>query len=199
VTDRFVPALAASRLADVVVSHGGQGTVQTALAAGAPLVGVGPQMEQQINLDHVMDAGAGIRIQRQRWRAPAIRHAVRTVLADPRYRRHAEALAGTIGTMDGAATAAERMWDFVRGMAQLGVALALRARGGAHRNWGLAAAVALSLALQLGALWLPPLRSLLGTEMLSPAQVAACATAAAIPGLVTLATARVRRDTSQVR
>jgi hypothetical protein len=60
VTDRFVPALAVNRLADVVVSHGGQGTVQTALAAGTPLVGVGLQMEQQINLDHVMDAGVGI-------------------------------------------------------------------------------------------------------------------------------------------
>lgn len=113
VTDRFVPALAASRLADAVVSHGGQGTVQTALAAGTALVGVGLQMEQQINLDHAMDAGAAIRIQRQRWRAPVIRRAVRTVLADPQYRRHAEDLAATMQTMDGAATAADRMWDFL--------------------------------------------------------------------------------------
>ncbi len=119
VTDRFIPALAANRLADVVVSHGGQGTVQTALAAGTPLVGVGLQMEQQINLDHVMDAGAGIRIQRQRWRAPVIRCAVRTVLADPGYRRHAEALAGTMQTMDGAGTAAERMWDFLLKLCRL--------------------------------------------------------------------------------
>lgn len=113
VTDRFIPAPAANRLADVVVSHGGQGTVQTALAAGTPLVGFALQMEQQINLDHVMDAGAGIRIQRRRWRAPVIRRAVRTVLADPGYRRHAEALAGTMRTMDGAGTAAQRMLDFL--------------------------------------------------------------------------------------
>lgn len=116
VTDRFVPALAASRLADVVVAHGGQGTVQTTLAAGAPLVGVGLQMEQQINLDHVMAVGAAIRIQRQRWRAPVIRRAVRAVLADPAYRRHAEELAVTMRTMNGAAVAAERMWDFLRNL-----------------------------------------------------------------------------------
>lgn len=115
VTDRFVPAPAVNRLSDVVVSHGGQGTVQTALAAGTPLVGVGLQMEQQINLDHVMDAGAGIRIQRQRWHAPIIRRAVRTVLADPGYRLHAGALAETIRAMDGAAIAADRMWDFLIG------------------------------------------------------------------------------------
>ena len=113
VTDRFVPAFQAHRLADVSVSHGGQGTVQTIMAAGTPLVGVGMQMEQQINLDHVMDAGAGIRIQRQHWRTPVIRRAVQTVLADPSYKRNAEALAATIATMDGAATAADRMWRFL--------------------------------------------------------------------------------------
>ncbi|MFC7483313.1 glycosyltransferase [Luedemannella flava] len=113
VTDRFIPALAASRLADVVVSHGGQGTVQTALATGTPIVGVGLQLEQQINLDHVMDAGAGIRIQRHRWRAPVIRHAVRSVVGNRSYRRHAEELAQAMRTMDGAATAADRMWEFL--------------------------------------------------------------------------------------
>jgi hypothetical protein len=113
VTDRFIPAPAANRLASVVVSHGGQGTVQTALAAGTPVVGVGLQMEQQINLDHVMDAGAGIRIQQQRWRAPVIRRAVQTVLTDPGYRRSAQTLAASIGAMDGAATAADRMWDLL--------------------------------------------------------------------------------------
>lgn len=96
-----------------MVAHGGQGTVQTTLAAGTPLVGIGLQLEQQINLDHAMDAGAAIRIQRQRWRAPVIRRAVRAVLAEPAYRRHAEDLAVTMRSMNGAATAAERMWDFL--------------------------------------------------------------------------------------
>lgn len=96
-----------------MVAHGGQGTVQTTLAAGTPLVGIGLQLEQQINLDHAMDAGAAIRIHRQRWRAPVIRRAVHAVLAEPAYRRHAEDLAVTMRSMNGAATAAERMWDFL--------------------------------------------------------------------------------------
>ncbi|GAA0725142.1 cation-translocating P-type ATPase C-terminal domain-containing protein [Dactylosporangium roseum] len=81
----------------------------------------------------------------------------------------------------------------VLGLAQLGVALALRARGGGHRNWGLDLAVALSLALQLGALWLPPLRDLLGTEPLTLPQLAGCLAVAAVPGLVTFVTTRFRR------
>lgn len=115
VTDRFIThPVAADALADVVVSHGGQGTVQSALAAGTPIVGVGLQLEQQINLDHVMDLGAGIRIQRGRWRAPVIREAVRTVLGTPTYRIRAERLAETIRAMDGPGAAAARMWEFLR-------------------------------------------------------------------------------------
>ncbi|MEV4140664.1 cation-transporting P-type ATPase [Dactylosporangium sp. NPDC049742] len=73
----------------------------------------------------------------------------------------------------------------VLGLAQLGVALALRARGGGQRNWSLDAAVGLSLVLQLAAVWLPPLQSLLGTTPLTLHQALACAAAAAVPGLAT--------------
>ncbi|RDL38948.1 UDP-glucuronosyl [Venustampulla echinocandica] len=113
VTDRFIPAPTANALADVVVSHGGQGTVQTAMAAGTPIVGVGVMMEQQINLDHVMDAGAGIRIQRHAWRSSIIRQAVRSVLADPSYKIRAEAFSESMRGIDGSRIAAERMWEFL--------------------------------------------------------------------------------------
>lgn len=113
VTQRFIPAPAANALADLVVIHGGQGTVQTAVAAGKPIVGVALQIEQQTNLDNVMDAGAGIRIQRQFWKARAIRNAARAVLDDPTYTAKARALGETINNMDGAKTAAEAMWNFI--------------------------------------------------------------------------------------
>lgn len=114
VTDRFIPAPAANALADVTVIHGGQGTVQTAMAAGKPIVGVALQIEQQTNLDNVMNAGAGIRVQRQQWKAKNIRHAVDTVLKNPSYAASARLLADTINNMDGARTAAEVMWNFIQ-------------------------------------------------------------------------------------
>ncbi|KAE8444768.1 hypothetical protein EG329_014228 [Mollisiaceae sp. DMI_Dod_QoI] len=113
VTDRFIPAPAATALSDVVIMHGGQGTVQTAIAAGTPVVGVALQVEQQTNLDNVMDAGAGIRIQRRSWHAKNIRRAVHEVLADPNYKVHAMQLAETIRSMDGARIAADCMWKFL--------------------------------------------------------------------------------------
>ena len=71
----------------------------------------------------------------------------------------------------------------VLGLAQLGVALAIRGDG--PRNHSLDLAVGSSLLLQLGGVWLEPLRSLLGTVALSPIEVALCAVVAAVPGLVT--------------
>ncbi|MFF5232997.1 HAD-IC family P-type ATPase [Dactylosporangium sp. NPDC000521] len=82
----------------------------------------------------------------------------------------------------------------VLGLTQLGVALALRARGTGQRNWSLDAAVGLSLVLQLAAVWLPALQSLLGTEPLTLSLALGCAAFAAVPGLaIFLRGARTRR------
>jgi Ca2+-transporting ATPase len=79
----------------------------------------------------------------------------------------------------------------VLGLAQLGVALAVRSRRvpGAPRNRLLGAAVALSVGLQVAAVLLPPLRLLLGTEALSAGELLTCAALGAIPGAL-LAAAR---------
>jgi UDP:flavonoid glycosyltransferase YjiC (YdhE family) len=113
VTDRFIPAPAANALADLIITHGGQGTVQCALAAGKPIVGVALQVEQQTNLDNAMNAGAAIRIQKQSWKAKNIRATVLNVLKDPTYAAKARILADTLNSMDGAKTAAEVMWRFI--------------------------------------------------------------------------------------
>lgn len=113
ITDRFIPALAANSLADVIISHGGQGTVQCALAAGKPIVGVALQVEQQTNLDNAMNHGAAIRIQKQFWKAKNIRNAVLTVLHNHSYADKARTLAQILNAMDGAKTAAQVMWKFI--------------------------------------------------------------------------------------
>jgi len=60
--DRFLPALEVNKMADVAVTHGGQGTIQTACKAGTPIIGVALQFEQQANLDMIVRAGMGVRI-----------------------------------------------------------------------------------------------------------------------------------------
>ncbi|MEU1240780.1 cation-transporting P-type ATPase [Micromonospora parva] len=75
----------------------------------------------------------------------------------------------------------------VLGLAQLGVALAVRAprpAGTRSGNPGLLVAVAVSALLQVGGVLLAPLRDLLGTEALAPSVLLACAAVSVLPGLV---------------
>ncbi|MBE3560136.1 MAG: glycosyl transferase [Ktedonobacteraceae bacterium] len=114
-TDAFVPAPRVNALADIVVCHGGQGTVQTALASGTPLVGVAMQMEQQINLDHLVVAGTAIRIPIHRWQPAAIQAAVERIITHLSYREKARRLQQRINSMDGRKEIALRIWKFVLG------------------------------------------------------------------------------------
>ncbi|MFB9547548.1 cation-translocating P-type ATPase [Micromonospora sagamiensis] len=90
-----------------------------------------------------------------------------------------------------AAAALDRPWQsvvfVVLGLAQLGVALAVRAprpEGRGHGNPGLLAAVLLSALLQVAGVLLPPLRELLGTAPLGPVDLLACVAVSALPGMV---------------
>ncbi|AVK50512.1 hypothetical protein AXY43_22270 [Clostridium sp. MF28] len=72
--------------------YGGQGTVQTAIASGTPIVGFAMQPEQQINLDNVVMKGAGIRIPINRWNAPKIQLAIRNIIKDTSYKENINTL-----------------------------------------------------------------------------------------------------------
>jgi len=82
-----------------------------------------------------------------------------------------------------------RPWQSVMfvtlGLAQLGVALAVRAKAapGARRNWSLLGAVALSGVLQVAGVLAGPLRALLETAPLTAAELLGCALIAVLPGL----------------
>ncbi|MDR2260232.1 MAG: hypothetical protein LBE06_04720 [Azoarcus sp.] len=114
ITDKFVPALKINAMADVTISHGGQGTLQTALYSGSPIVGVAAQQEQFINLANVEAHGAGMRIPRSRWNARNIQRSVLRILSDTRYKESAMALRECIWSSDGAKNAAVAIWETIR-------------------------------------------------------------------------------------
>jgi Ca2+-transporting ATPase len=98
------------------------------------------------------------------------------------------------------ADALDRAWQsmiFVTlGLAQLGIALAVRAPrpAGERRNAGLLVAVAVSAILQLAGVLVEPLRDLLGTDPLTGGDLLVCAAASLLPGLaVGIALRRARR------
>ncbi|MDR0631859.1 MAG: hypothetical protein LBF54_01260 [Holosporaceae bacterium] len=119
ITDKFVPALKINAMADVTISHGGQGTLQTSLYSGVPIVGVAAQQEQFINLSNMESRGAGIRIPRAWWNAKNIQRSVLRILSDARYRESAMLLRKCIRSSDGAKNAAVAIWETMRYLAGL--------------------------------------------------------------------------------
>jgi len=77
---------------DVMVSNGGYGGVQRALAHGVPLVVAGSSEDKPEVAARVAWSGAGIDLHTGRASETLIRTAVRTVLDDPSYRLRAERL-----------------------------------------------------------------------------------------------------------
>ena len=73
----------------------------------------------------------------------------------------------------------------VLGLSQLGVALAVRARG--TGNPALFAAMAVSAVLQVAGVLVPVLRDVLGTEPLTVTELLSCAAVSVLPGLGLLA------------
>jgi MGT family glycosyltransferase len=104
-----VPQLALLPHMSAVVCHGGQNTVNEALAYGVPLV-ITPMQHDQLMIAHqVANAGAGIALRFDQLRATGLRDAVLAVLDDPSYRGAAEAVRDSFAAAGGARTAADRL------------------------------------------------------------------------------------------
>lgn len=107
----FLPAHKLAGLIDASVIHGGEGTVQTACASGAPFAGIGLQAEQRFNIDECVRYGNASRFTPRdikRHRLPSI---VTTLLTDTAMRRAAEELQKARAV--GAENAAREIADFV--------------------------------------------------------------------------------------
>jgi UDP:flavonoid glycosyltransferase YjiC (YdhE family) len=92
-TTDHLPSHLIMPMVELAIIHGGQGSVQTAVASGTPVIGFPLQTEQMFNLELIQQYGAGINLPLQRLSQPEkIRDAVLTVLGDVSYKKNMVAL-----------------------------------------------------------------------------------------------------------
>lgn len=103
----WLPAHKVNPLADLSIIHGGQGTVYNALLAGAPIVGVGMQPEQEANLECLVRKGIAIRIRKKRVTPEAILEAVQKMIHNREARRACETLGAEVARWDGPTNSAK--------------------------------------------------------------------------------------------
>jgi UDP:flavonoid glycosyltransferase YjiC (YdhE family) len=92
---------------DLVVSHGGSGTVIASLAFGVPQLVLAMGADQPDNADRCRDLDVGLALDPLSARPADIAEAATTVLRDPGYRNAAQRIAGEARSLPGSDHAAD--------------------------------------------------------------------------------------------
>jgi UDP:flavonoid glycosyltransferase YjiC (YdhE family) len=123
--ERFLPYDKLLLHVDVLVTNGGYGTVQQALAHGVPMVVAAATEEKPENAARIAWSGAGLRIKALSPAPERIRGGVRRVLEQPRYRERAQAIRQEMDRYDAPRTGA----DLLEQLAETGKPVTKVARG----------------------------------------------------------------------
>ncbi len=110
---KYAPGEALMAVSDLVVSHGGNGTIYQALSCGVPIIGFPTIFDQEVNMRRVAALGAGVQMSNMMYDGTSLERAVRAVLGDPRYRERCRQLAARISRYDGRRRAALHIHDFL--------------------------------------------------------------------------------------
>lgn len=98
---------------DAVVCMGGQGTVQTAMCSGTPLVGIPLHPEQELNVDLAVRQGMAVAVAPRHSGTARLTTAVTRVLSDPRFKTEARRVQRLYTGTDGAAAAARAILSWL--------------------------------------------------------------------------------------
>jgi UDP:flavonoid glycosyltransferase YjiC (YdhE family) len=105
--ERFIPHAEVLPRCRAVISHGGSGTVLTALAHGLPMVLIPMGADQPLTAARAEALGAARVLDAVRATPEDVREALADVLADPRYRAAAERLRAELEALPGVERAVE--------------------------------------------------------------------------------------------
>lgn len=100
VAEEFIPFEALLPHANLLVTNGGLGAVQLALAHGVPLVIAGGTEDKPLVAARVAASGTGVDLGTGTPTAQQVRDAVTTVLSEPSYRQAAQALVSVYDNLD---------------------------------------------------------------------------------------------------
>lgn len=109
-----IPAHLLAGHIDASITHGGEGTVQTACLAGVPFAGIAMQAEQSWNIEECVRYGNALRFTKNDVRRGNMRDILDRLLSDEGLRAKARQLGEAMRPMDGAALAVEKIEDYLR-------------------------------------------------------------------------------------
>ncbi|MCB0011322.1 MAG: hypothetical protein KDE34_05460 [Anaerolineales bacterium] len=109
----WLPAHLVNPVAHVALTHGGLGTLYTAVTAGTPTLGIPMSPEQRLNLRLLADAGLARSLDSEAAAAGGFIEPLAELLADEAMRARAAQWQARLAAVDGPARAAEALRQFV--------------------------------------------------------------------------------------
>jgi UDP:flavonoid glycosyltransferase YjiC (YdhE family) len=104
---------AQNEVVDLMVCHGGAGTLYSALSFGNPIIGIPQQYEQECNIDTIVRNGLGLKANYRKLDVVDISNKIQIILNDPNYSKRAEAMQKIIKRYNAPATAAMEIDNFL--------------------------------------------------------------------------------------
>ena len=110
----YAPGSTIMEQADVVVCHGGNGTIYQAMSRGVPIIGIPTMHDQEFNLDRVVDLGIGIHLSERKFKPAHLREAVEIVLSKKTYRENASKYKMILRKYDGPQRGADIIDNYLK-------------------------------------------------------------------------------------
>jgi UDP:flavonoid glycosyltransferase YjiC (YdhE family) len=106
VTD-YAPGSKIMRKSDVVICHGGNGTLYQAMSAGVPIIGIPTMHDQEINMQRVVDLGIGIQLSELAFEPSHLAEAITRILTEESYKEKVQRLKRIVARYRGSRKGAE--------------------------------------------------------------------------------------------
>ncbi len=112
-----VPSHKIMPLCDVAIIHGGQGSVQTAIASGTPIIGFPLQPEQNLNLQLIENHGAGFNLPFSALKNNQLQTCIQQILTEYNYKENMQKLQAWQASYDGPQNVALALRELAKGRA----------------------------------------------------------------------------------
>ncbi len=115
----YLPSHLVMPMCDLAIIHGGQGSTQSAIASGTPLIGFPLQPEQNFNIMQVERHGAGLCMSLRNLRKGKLGPAIERILNDENYRNSMRKLQAFQETRDGPLEAAQCVLELIENQSSI--------------------------------------------------------------------------------
>lgn len=113
---KFVPSIKkVNEMVDLVILHGGRGTIYTAAYSGKPVIGIPMMIEQQCNVDNLVRQGCAIRLSKKYFKTKDLQKAVDKIFRNyDIYYKNAQLLKEKLQEPKGAENTVKRLLEIIK-------------------------------------------------------------------------------------